>query len=207
VGSTRGRTALHAPDKMCTHLANESRDRRLRFWETGTMQHCFVAELNGRRHALRGAWERKLRAEPVTSPLANPDTLVLLMDRTLDELFAALRRRCELAAAATSAGEAVALPRSGPRGGCLCGLNPLLAYFRVGAAVISSICLRADFRRAMPDEAELQRCLAEAMAQWQSIAQREIRAFCNLCQTEISRAGRDRDGLVARTEEPPFVVA
>lgn len=161
------------------------------------MQQCFVAELSGRRHVLRGAWERKLRAEPVTSPLANPDTLVLLMDRTLDELLTELRKRCAPQAGLETNNGSVRAP---PRGGCLCGLNPLLAYFRVGAAVLSANCLRADFRRAVPDETAFNRCLAEAMMVWQTIAQREIRSFCNLCQTEISRAGRERDAPCARPE-------
>jgi hypothetical protein len=146
------------------------------------MQSSFVAELTTRRHAVKHAWERKLRNEPITSPLANPDTLVLLMDRTIDELLATI--------AAAAMGQAGAGHSRGLRSGCLCGLNPLLAYFRVGATVIATVAALGAARCPELDEDEFAACVQETLAEFQAIAQREIRAFCAMCQTEIARGGR-----------------
>jgi hypothetical protein len=151
------------------------------------MHSSFVAELAARRHAIKHAWERKLRAEPITSPLANPDTLVLLMDRTLDDL------QLSLGAAASgqtpSGGQA-----RGARTGCLCGLNPLLAYFRVGASVIATTLSVGPQRPSEFDAVAYHSCIHEMLAEFQAIAHREIRTFCAMCQTELARGGRPHIG-------------
>ncbi len=146
------------------------------------MQGSFLAELALRRPAIKQAWERRLRKEPITSPLANPDTLVLLMDRTLDELQRALASLQPLPP-----------PQAAPRpirSGCLCGLNPLLAYFRVAASVLpAQMCIGAD---RCPDlsAGDYAICMQEMLGQLQVIASEEIRAFCAMCQTEIAQGGR-----------------
>jgi len=149
------------------------------------MHRSFVAELAARRPALKHAWERKLRAEPITSPLANPDTLVLLMDHTLDDLLAAL--------APLVLGSGAGHGR-GLRAGCLCGLNPLLAYFRVGATVLATVSGQAAARCPELDAADFAACQQEAQAEFQALAQSEIRAFCAMCQTELARGGKPAPG-------------
>ena len=151
------------------------------------MHSSFVAELSARHHAIRLAWERKLRTEPITSPLANPDTLVLLMDRTLEELLATLAER------ALGRGAAAGTAR-GLRTGCLCGLNPLLAYFRVGATVVATVAGMDPVPLPGLDPTEHAACVQETLAELQTIAQREIRSFCAMCQTEIARGGRHTVG-------------
>lgn len=148
------------------------------------MHPSFVAEFAARRAPIKQAWERKLRHEPVTSPLANPDTLVLLMDRTLEDLATALALRCkEGAGDNNSANRAL-------RAGCLCGLNPLLAYFRVAASVLPTVmCTSADRCPAL-SAADYATCLQELLAELHHYAQAEIRSFCAMCQTEIARGGR-----------------
>lgn len=152
--------------------------------------HCsFVAELAARRSAIKQAWERKLRHEPVTSPLANPDTLVLLMERTLEDLGAALALRCR--------GAALEPPPRPLRAGCLCGLNPLLAYFRVAGSVLPAIMSAgADRCPELSVEAYVA-CLRELQAELHLLASEEIRAFCATCQTEITRGGRALAGAAA----------
>lgn len=148
------------------------------------MHRSFVAELAARRAAIKQAWERKLRHEPVTSPLANPDTLVLLMDRTLEDLGAALSLRCR-----AGAGELASANR-GLRAGCLCGLNPLLAYFRVAASVLPAVMSHGADHCPDLSAAEYAGCLQEMQSELHHLAMEEIRSFCAMCQTEIARGGR-----------------
>ncbi len=155
------------------------------------MHRSFVAELLARRAPIKQAWERRLRHEPVTSPLANPDTLVLLMDRTLDELGAALTQRCR-----ETPGDATA-PNRGLRAGCLCGLNPLLAYFRVAASVLPSVMCAAADRCPELSAAEFATCLQVMQTELNLLAQCEIRSFCAMCQTDIARGGRMPAGSIA----------
>lgn len=184
-GNCAARPAARFPaaGKRCETLRNGCRDRRAPLCDTASMHSSFVAELSARRHALKHAWERKLRSEPVTSPLANPDTLVLLIDRTLDEFFAELARRTA---------ETAPRPRvtRGAHDGCLCGLNPLLAYFRVGAATVANLSHTGLTECPELDVGEFERCQQEALGVFQQIARRELRSFCDMCQTEVARGAR-----------------
>ncbi len=49
--------------------------------------------LHAQRIPLKAEWRRRLRIEPASTPLANPDTLVYLMDETLTQLEALVRNR------------------------------------------------------------------------------------------------------------------
>lgn len=147
------------------------------------MHPSFVAELRARYPALRLAWERKLRHEPITSALANPDTLVLLMNRTLAELATALEKRCADLTPPTATTRTL-------RAGCLCGLNPLLAYFRVAGCVLPSIMSSGADRCPELGAEEYAVCLQEMLAELHTLAQEEIRSFCAMCQTEIARGGK-----------------
>lgn len=123
-----------------------------------------------RRTRLRSDWERRLRAQRMSSPLANPDALVYLMDWTLDQIFAALK----------APGRRVEMRRREMH--CACGLNPLLAYFEMAEAVLIE-ALQKEQARHRPDfsgqrESELVR-LKQAVAE---VANREIAAFCAVCQ-------------------------
>ena len=145
------------------------------------MHRSFVAELVARRAAIKQAWERQLRREPVTSPLANPDTLVLLMDRTLEDLAAALSLRCRVSDPT---------PARPLRSGCLCGLNPLLAYFRVAASILPGAMAPRAERCPELDGPGYAACVQELLVELQALASAEIRSFCATCQTEIARGGR-----------------
>jgi hypothetical protein len=127
------------------------------------MQSATICVLAERRPALRRRWEAALRAGRVSSPLANPDTLVFMMDWTLDRVFEALK-----------SGD-VAVRNGGDRPvRCPCGLNPLLAYFEVLEAVLLAE-LPAGTDGAEPARAELRGAVAR-------VAEREIAAFCAVCQ-------------------------
>lgn len=122
------------------------------------------------RARLRADWERRLRAQRMSSPLANPDALVYLMDWTFDRIFEALNeseRRVEIRHREVH---------------CECGLNPLLAYFAMAEAALIEALQTAQARRgvgfASQSESELVR-LKQAVS---AVANRELAAFCAVCQ-------------------------
>ena len=135
------------------------------------MQAIFVSALEAQRVRIRARWEDLLRAERSTSPLANPDTLVHLMDLTLDELFATFaaadgRRRHGRCS------EIV----------CPCGRNPLLVYFSVGRQAMREALVMAQAEMAALTPSDRDGSLADLDAGYGQIARREIAAFCAVCQ-------------------------
>lgn len=134
------------------------------------MQERVLRALRESRSTIVTRWTALLRAQPVTSPLAHPDTLVYLMDWTLDRIEWALihspaRRRGGFQADELAAAEA-----------CACGMNPLLAYFQTaGQAMWESVLPRLEPR-------ERDACLAALKLVVQIVAQREIQTFCAVCQ-------------------------
>lgn len=144
---------------------------------------AFAEGLREKRPMIKDAWERRLRRESVTSPLANPDTLVMMMESTLDELFAAVER----------CGPAPAEHRhriSRDRTGCLCGLNPLLAYFRTLAATVCCLVAAEGSPFREGDPAGMTRCLDQTMETLRGIARRDIASFCAVCQSELAAGQR-----------------
>lgn len=109
-----------------------------------------------------------LFVEPVNSPLANPRTMIFMLDGTIDAVFAALRRG--------QAPQRFELPE------CPCGHNPYLAYFRAGTQALHEalILLQAGDSKLVP--AERDAAFAELDSIIRRIARREIEAFSSLCQ-------------------------
>jgi len=146
---------------------------------------AFAEELRARRSWIKDAWERRLRRESVTSPLANPDTLVMMMERTLDELFDAVER-------STQAGHEGKARATRDKTGCLCGLNPLLAYFRTLATTLCTLGA-ADGRQFLGgDAAATARCIDCTIETLREIARRDVASFCAVCQSELSVGPRCR---------------
>jgi hypothetical protein len=148
------------------------------------------------RPMIKTCWEVLLRAEPPASALGNPDTLVFMMDRTLDAFFTAVlsptpRRwlaRYPLLCGALD-------------GTCPCGRNPLLHYFVSGEQAILAIADEAlPEMAAMPRETQEQ-ILSEVQLTFHYLAQHELQSFCDLCRGNCARA---RAGIVAgRRSGPP----
>lgn len=158
------------------------------------MQESLVRVLCARRREIRVRWEALLRIERVNTPLANPSALVLMLDWTLDEIFAAVRRPHSRRRAAR------ALHAGAERDLCPCGRNPLLAYFEAGkqALVESLVLAQAEHPGLDPVErdaemAELKFCLHE-------ITQREIEAFCAVCQFRHAPAAAQTAEHVEHTQ-------
>lgn len=127
------------------------------------MRPSIVQALCDRRSQIRARWETLLRIEHTATPLANPDLLVLLIDQTLDEIFAALRRS-RLPAAATMPAEV------GPE-------NPFLTYYHGAEQVLLEALVLEQSTVAGLEAAERDASLAELKGVIRAIASRDITAF------------------------------
>jgi hypothetical protein len=136
------------------------------------MQETMVAALRARRPQIRARWEDLLRIERVSTPLANPDSLVHLLEWTLDEFFRAVQtlpvRRKPV--------------RPFTAADCACGRNPLLAYFAAGEQAMreSLVLAQAEMKDLSPYARDT--ALAELDLAIRHIARREIESFCAVCQ-------------------------
>ncbi|MCF3650336.1 hypothetical protein [Synoicihabitans lomoniglobus] len=142
------------------------------------------ALLNNRPTLLR-RWETLLRAERVQTPMAHPDTLVHLMDWTLDQLFAEIQHPKLRRHHPKSEG------LSGPGQLCVCGQNPLLTYFSTAEqAMIETLLVeRANTNRLSAVERDVS--LSELKSALHAIARREIDSFCAVCRGRIQQAAKD----------------
>jgi hypothetical protein len=124
-----------------------------------------------RQPELRRTWEGFLRLEKTTSPLANPDALVHLIDTTLREVFNDLRfrspRRHPTRAAAAH---------------CPCGRNPLLAYYAAGRQALREGLIGVQIDNPGQSHDEREEDLQVLDEVFDQIARREIEAFCGICQ-------------------------
>jgi hypothetical protein len=132
------------------------------------MRPTLIQALLDRRTEIRARWMELLLVEPITSPLANPRTMIFMLDGTLDAVFAALRRG--------QTPQRVELPA------CPCGHNPYLAYFRAGTQALHEalVLLQAENAKLVP--AERDSAFAELDTIIRGIARREIGTFAALCQ-------------------------
>ncbi|HTJ77827.1 MAG TPA: hypothetical protein VL357_02425 [Rariglobus sp.] len=134
-------------------------------WHDENMDERSLSALQAYRPTLRTKWEARLRAAPVTSPLANPDALVHLMEWTLDQLFRELT--------AMAARRKNSLPA---RPSCPCGLNPLIAYFATAKVSLHEAMEKcSDGNPINPTDAEEMEYALEI------VARRELATFCSLC--------------------------
>lgn len=148
------------------------------------MEESLWSELQNLRPTLRQRWEALLRAQPPSSPLANPDSLVFLMDWTFDQIFSELRKTSFRRGARTPQG---LVRRPDRRVPCACGMNPLLAYFQTAELALIETVLPL----LAPQQQEA--VLREVKAALALVAKREIESFCALC-----RRKEDHDHSSAR---------
>ncbi|MFT3782109.1 MAG: hypothetical protein QM790_08840 [Nibricoccus sp.] len=138
------------------------------------MHDSLLRNLQELRPTILERWETLLRAEPVTSPLANPDSLVYMMNWTLDRFFTALRgplarrRLSERGSNKPAYIEEKAL--------CACKMNPLLAYFATAEQALVQVAL------PLLQPRERESILSAVRLAMQAVAKREIDTFCAVCQ-------------------------
>lgn len=131
----------------------------------------FLWAFEAQRPAIRANWEHLLRIERINSPLANPDTLVHMLDLTLNELFRNLRAWSPRRHHARL---------NEPH--CPCGRNPLLAYFAAGRQALREALVVAQSATTTLTASERDEALATLDQVFGQIARREIESFCAICQ-------------------------
>lgn len=129
------------------------------------------------RASIRHRWEDLLRAEPWISPLANPDTLVHLLDVTLDQFLGNLTT-------------ADSFPRRPRRSAvdCSCGRNPLFAYFSAGRQATREALVLSQAETPGLTPLERDASLGALEFVFGQIADAEIASFCSLCQYCLPKA-------------------
>ena len=139
-----------------------------------------ISVLQRLRPLIKQRWEKLLRAEPVVSPLANPDTLVFRMDQTLDQLIDSLHTRSFRTWLKHH--PVLFMPL---RDSCHCQINPLLTYYSTGDAALREVAAPA-----------LGVVLPETLLIYHGLAQREIEALCGACCSRGTEACATHEALV-----------
>jgi hypothetical protein len=121
-----------------------------------------------RRATIRARWIELLFLEPFDSPLANPRTMIFMLDDTLDVIFDALRQG--------NPPRRIALPE------CPCGHNPYLVYFRAGTQALHEALILLQVGAPRLDPADRDATFAELDSAIRRVARREIETFASLCQ-------------------------
>ncbi len=169
-------------------------DRTVAEWPP--MKRPSLEALAGLRPMIKTCWEVLLRAEPPVSPLGNPDTLVFMMDRTLDAFFTALTSPTPRRWLARYPLLCEPLAKT-----CPCARNPLLHYYDSGEQAVLAVAAKGLPGRLAAGPATVGRVLSEAQLAFHYLAQYEIQNFCDLCR---SGCRRSLAGIVAgRRRGPP----
>ncbi|HVU35563.1 MAG TPA: hypothetical protein VHE61_19140 [Opitutaceae bacterium] len=155
------------------------------------MSREFLNAIAAHRAEIEHHWRTLLRIEPVTSPLANPETLRYLIPRTLTEI---LDRAAKINRKVVTLEQARA-----PVPACTCGNNPYRAYFRAAELAITEagVLVQARLRPSVQQAADL----AELVYAVRSLARAEIDTFCGAC-THRGRAPNCRFAHAASTSSP-----
>lgn len=140
------------------------------------MDRIILEQLRARRATIRKEWISLLRAEPVTTPLGNPEALQHLIDQTLDQVFADLGKEKLLPGGPTRQSYDDVLHE------CACGRNPLLAYFLTGERALLKVVFRVRMDLAAKYPMHNDTDLTEIYLVLRRIARREVKNFCALCQ-------------------------
>jgi hypothetical protein len=141
-----------------------------------SMQEFWIEALGSRRPEISRRWKALLFLESADGPLAHPENLVHLIDWTLDEVLADLRRR-----QASRRGEAHPPEISKVRAGCHCGHNPLFNLFVAGEQALLEALIELQASNPSTDPLHRSTSVAELYVAIRAIAMREFELLCSLC--------------------------
>lgn len=169
-------SATSPAGKKCAAFVKPCGAAQKLFRHDEAMDKPLLRALHARRPTIRRQWENLLRLEKPANGLAHPDTLVRLIDWTLDETFVALgqpRRR-----------NARQRPRSYAhvRRACACGCNPLIEYFLAGERALLEALVLAQSEAQVTPGGSHRTTATEVHLIVRHIAQREVGLFCSVCQ-------------------------
>ncbi len=124
---------------------------------------------------MRSRWNELLHTEAASSPLAHPDTLVHLLNWSLEEIFAMIEGPASRRQASPKSFEAV-------RALCPCGRNPLLGLFQAGEQAVTEGLILCQAESPATSTASRAEALAEVQAAVRTVAAQEVESFCAVCQ-------------------------
>lgn len=127
-----------------------------------------VHALSAQRASIVARWDAYLRIEPVTSPLANPDTLMFGADMVLNELFALLQQP--------------AVPPVAPLADHSCGRNPLRAFYAAAEQALLETLIQVQSGDRTALARERINALDDLRHAIQSIARRDLEGLSALCR-------------------------
>ncbi len=135
-----------------------------------------LQQLKDRSAKIHVSWETLLRVEPVSSALANPDTLTRLIPDSIARIMTTLAR--------PPRGVDGKVPHATV---CECGCNPFLAYFVAGeqAFVEAAVLLQTRLPAAKRHAADV----TEIIRAIRHMAETEIDNFCGVCTHRGSATG------------------
>ena len=148
------------------------------------MQAALLQALARRAPAIRARWADLLRMERPSSPLANPEALVHLIEWTLR----AVLRKLQTPGTRTRPPR----PRTTREPGCPCGRNPLRAHFAAGEQALQEALVLSQSEGPPPAPAERDAALQELNRAFRQLAGREMAAFCALCLRRVPAPGPAR---------------
>jgi hypothetical protein len=139
------------------------------------MEESLVQSLRARRVEIRNRWNDLLHVERALSPLAHPDTLVYLLDETLEKILAGLNSPGGELNRATL-GPAPAWPN------CDCGRNPYLRFYVAGehALLEALVLIQAEIHVRDANARDL--AVLELYEVVRRFARSDVELFCSLCQ-------------------------
>lgn len=147
------------------------------------MKQGYLEALDGHRAEIKRKWEVLLRAAPATTPLGHPDTLVFLMDESLQQLFLLCRSR---SAHGWLSRRSLATVGAGMT--CHCRLHPLINYFIAGQAALAFVAQTVPRSQHHLDDLAATSCVDELLMIFRFLADREVRTFCEVCRYSASNS-------------------
>jgi hypothetical protein len=139
------------------------------------MQDSLVQALRTQRPQIRERWEHLLRVERAHTALAHPDTLVHLLDWSIDAVLHALTARPPLRRLPTAESSRL-------RAECECGRNPLLHFFIAGEQALLEALVLAQSHLPHLEPASRDHAVTELYLAVRRLARAEVTVICSLCQ-------------------------
>ena len=130
-----------------------------------------LASFQSRASSIRARWDALLHVEPVSGPLANPDTLAYLIPDSLEQVFNALALPVRAPATLVAAKR--------PLPACDCGNNPYRAFFIAGEQALTEAFVLLQVE--LPAHERRESDLAAVIFIARCMAQKEIDTFCGVC--------------------------
>jgi hypothetical protein len=135
------------------------------------MSPVLLSELRARTEEVVQRWETLLRIEPISTPLANPDTLQYLIPEVWEQILCAARKTLRSPISLRSA--RAHLPA------CDCGNNPYRGFFRAAEQAVTETAVL--IQSAQPGMGNRLNDLGELIYIIRKFARAEINAFCKAC--------------------------